>query len=164
MSQLEGLDKLSVSIMIASGRRAVDVSRIVSEGVQNVEGRWFVTLGRDKVNALPVNFSFNFEDPVLGGSDMSEIMKHALESNDRPFCNINWQKIRKKAKFRLHSLRNRKAIKLILEGLRGCVFWFEKMQNKMKKCDPRYFRSSKWEKTKMTPLMHPGNPNIPGLD
>ena len=122
LAQLRDVDKLAVSIMIASGRRAVDIGRIHKEGVQKVGGRWFVTLAKDKVNSLPVNFSFNFEDSLIDEPEMTNRLNRELELNTKPFEKVNWQRIRKKADFRLHSLRNRKAIKLILQGLSGLFF------------------------------------------
>ena len=104
--------------MAASGRRAIDISRIQKKATFYSDDKWFVTLDKDKQNALPVNFSFKFDDVLF--EEMAQLQKRlssAFQKSDAPFNRVNWQKLRRKAEFRLHSLRNRKAIKLILEGL-----------------------------------------------
>ena len=54
-----------VEIMVASGRRAIDIQRIKSSAVLKEGNEFFVTLEKDKQNSLPVNFSFSFEDPIF---------------------------------------------------------------------------------------------------
>ena len=103
--------------MAASGRRAIDISRIQTKAILFTKGRWFTTLEKDKKNSLPVNFSFNFDDTLFKSSwSLNEQLRITIATTGSPFVDINWQKLRRKATFRLHSLRNRKAVKLILAG------------------------------------------------
>ena len=107
-----------VEIMLASGRRAVDIMRIRSSAIIQQNGVFFVTLEKDKQNSLPVNFAFDFSDALF--TDPQECIRRLssiLLASERPFKEVSLQRIRRKAVFRLHSLRNRKAIKLILAGV-----------------------------------------------
>ena len=107
-----------VEIMVASGRRAVDVMRIRSSAVIQQNGVFFATLEKDKQNSLPVSFAFEFTDELfLHPQDCVTRLSTMLSSAERPFKQVSLQRIRRKAAFRLHSLRNRKAIKLILAGV-----------------------------------------------
>ena len=104
--------------MIASGRRAVDIIRIQSSAVTQQNGVFFVTLEKDKQNSLPVNFAFDFADALFEDSqNCAERLTKILDQSEEPFKMVSLQAIRRKAAFRLHSLRNRKAIKSILAGL-----------------------------------------------
>ena len=117
ISKLEGRARLLVEIMVVSGRRAVDILRIKSTGVLVNENNFFITLDKDKKNSLPVSFTFNFHDPVITNQDESRLtLLNALQTDEEPFKDVSLQRIRRKANFRLHSLRNRKAILMILDG------------------------------------------------
>ena len=92
--------------------------RMSSSATIQQNGVFFVTLAKDKQNSLPVNFAFEFSDPLFTNQqECADRLSAMLLSSETPFNQVSLQKIRRKAVFRLHSLRNRKAIKLILAGV-----------------------------------------------
>ena len=114
---LKDIEQIAVCTMAASGRRAMDIRRIKSEGVLQSDGKWFVTLDKDKQNSLPVNFMFEYKDNIFKEvNSLDQRFQNELDRKSEPFENVDWQKLRRMAPFRLHSLRNRRAIKLILAG------------------------------------------------
>ena len=90
ISDTAGTPKLLVEIMTASGRRAVDVQRIRSSAVIFENGRFFVTLEKDKKNSLPVNFSFDFSDSIfLAPGDCVKRLVNILGRSEKPFEAVN---------------------------------------------------------------------------
>ena len=57
-NKLQGKDKILFYLLLASGRRQVDVSRFWLGDIRMMGDTCFVQLPRDKISATPVNFTF----------------------------------------------------------------------------------------------------------
>ena len=116
---------LWVVIAAISGRRFVDVSRIYWKNVVIRNDRICILLQKDKCNqARFVNFSFKFSDWDLPQFNIDMVVekfkadKINLSRNAKVIGKAKKHiiKIRCENLFRMHSLRNRASIKLIISG------------------------------------------------
>ena len=107
---------LPVFFMAATGRRAADISKIETKNVSVVKDALLIALNGDKVNQTFVGFSLNWnEDQVLiPFVKKAKCLWKSIKTREKPFQNTNWQQIRRSTTSRLHSLRNRKAIILLM--------------------------------------------------
>ena len=116
---------LWVLIAAITGRRFVDVSRIHWKNVIIREDRICILLQKDKCNqARFVNFSFKFSEWDLPEFNIDQVVrkfrsdKQNLSGNKKVIGQAKKHviKARCKTRFRMHSLRNRASIKLIING------------------------------------------------
>ena len=108
-------EQLHVLIMVTSGRRFIDVSRIDSRKVTLLEGKFVVQIKKDKCSSSPVSFSFEFSDGDLSvdwNFYQSQFLAICQEKRFS-FSNSNMQKIRREADYTLHATRHRKALSMI---------------------------------------------------
>ena len=116
---------LWVIIAAISGRRFMDVSRILWKNVVILNDRISILLQKDKCNqARFVNFSFKFSSWDLPEFNIEQIVKKFkadkinLKGNLKVIGQAKKHVIKQRCKhlFRMHSLRNRASIKLIISG------------------------------------------------
>ena len=122
--------ELSWTILVTiSGRRFKDISRVKWRNVQTTETGVFCLINRDKVSQHKnVNFGFNWSDWDVD-FDLNEFKTWFLKSlkdrksgfvvkganQEKLACNMK-QKIKRRGGFRLHSIRNRRAIACLISG------------------------------------------------
>ena len=116
--QLSMPEQLHVLIMICSGRRFIDVSRIDTKTLKLLGDKFICKIEKTKTSSLPVLFSFEFSDRELL-VDWKFYKARFLDicrKEEKPFENTNMQKIRRLADYTIHATRHRKALSLIREG------------------------------------------------
>ena len=107
--------------MAISGRRSVDLLRLQWSGIRINEKRVSAVIGKDKThrNSL-VSFTFDLDeyDLPLGKSDFIKHLKIGVKhGKGAVFKNFKKQQVTTKSKtFRIHALRNRKAISMLIKG------------------------------------------------
>ena len=118
LSNITIQEQLHILIMVCSGRRFIDVSRIDTVGLKVLDGKFVCKIAKTKNSSLPVIFSFEFKD-----SDLQVNWKFyqsqfigICQNNQKPFENTNMQKIRRMSEYTLHATRHRKALSLIRSG------------------------------------------------
>ena len=110
-----------LKLLILTGRRSCDILRISWESIKFRKGNCCVVIPRDKTskNNL-VSFEVKFSDWDLSGN-VEELKKWLLTGSQTKSGNIFPEKFQKqnvarKCKFRVHSLRNRRAIIMLING------------------------------------------------
>ena len=118
LEQLDTESFLPCFFMALSGRRATDIENIETKNVTDLGNSLLVTLNGDKCNSGFVGFSLVWDsDKILEPFiDKAKRYWSTAKRSPKPFSDTNWQKIRRSVSFRLHSLRNRKAIISLMEG------------------------------------------------
>ena len=111
-------EQVWLAVLTLSGRRQGDIAKVTSSGVSYDGDRTFVLLPKDKShqNSL-VSFQFSWDwhlDIEIG--PLKKEFSRLVETEQYPFKNINVQAIRRKCDFKLHALRNYKAILLAIHG------------------------------------------------
>ena len=107
-----------LAVLILSGRRQGDLKNITRHGVTNSEGMCYVILPKDKMSQNSL-VAFNFEWKWNLKTELRPLRVRffkMLQEREKPFENINIQRVRRLCEFRLHALRNRKAIQLAIDG------------------------------------------------
>ena len=107
-----------LSILILSGRRQGDIAKITQSCVTHKENTTFVLLPKDKAhqNSL-VSFEFDWTWRLEESVDKyREAFFELLRQEKFPFKSVNVQAVRRKINFKLHALRNYKAICLAIDG------------------------------------------------
>ena len=111
-----------VKLMAITGRRAIDLLRLRWNLINISGNRVCAVLPKDKThrNAL-VSFTFEFNeyDLALGKRDFVAWLKKGVKTNSKKlvFENFKKQQVTTKCRtFKLHSLRNRKAISMLVNG------------------------------------------------
>ena len=106
LRKVEPLEKCALWLMILSGRRAADISRIRSADLSFKDSHVYLSLSRDKVNSSPVVFSFEWRSSLDADLEASEaFFREIAQREERPFETVNWQLLRRKADFRIHGLQ-----------------------------------------------------------
>ena len=107
-----------LAVLILSGRRQGDLKNIQSGGVTTRGDSSYVLLPKDKMSQNNL-VAFNFRWIWTLRVDLEPIKNEFLrlvEKEEKPFEMINIQKVRRLSDFRLHAIRNRRAIELAIEG------------------------------------------------
>ena len=123
------VEYLFILSLSSSGRRSIDFINLKSENVRFLDGRYYVTLEKDKMNSSPVRFSFEWDKTLKFDSvSIDSWFGKLLQLQAKPFLSVNMQRLRRRAGFHLHGLRNRKSLQLIradesVEEVKSIVGW-----------------------------------------
>ena len=118
LKKVSMVERVWLTVLILSGRRQSDVNKISAGSLKNDGNATFVLLPKDKMhqNSL-ISFEFRWAWNLDFDLQPLKCEFFRLFSNcEKPFNNINIQSVRRKCDFKLHALRNRKAIMLAIEG------------------------------------------------
>ena len=111
---LEGIERLGFYLLASTGRRSCEINRLIYLPDQSTPTQLLFRLPIQKnnvQNAIILLRPSESELPLLEPYD--EICRHFCG----PPVHFNWDRIRRRAGLRLHSLRNRFAIRLFLTGM-----------------------------------------------
>ena len=112
-NNLTGLEKLGFYILAGTGRRSCDINRLIFLSEESNCNQLLFRLPSQKnglKNALVVLYFDECElSCPLPYAEVFEILS-------RGSLSLNWDRIRRRARIRLHSLRKRFAIRLLLRG------------------------------------------------
>ena len=122
MASMKKEQRHFIQLMAITGRRAVDLLRLRWNLINISDGRVCAVLPKDKThrNSL-VSFTFEFKEYnlALGKQEFTTWLKTGVKRNskDYVFEEFKKQRVTTKCKnFKLHSLRNRKAISMLVAG------------------------------------------------
>ena len=121
LEKADEVQKRYLQLLILTGRRSCDILRISWESIKIRKGKWCVVIPRDKTskNQL-VSFEVNFSDWDLSGNveDLKKWLKTGADTKTGNIFPTNFQKqnVARKCKFRIHALRNRRAIIMLIKG------------------------------------------------
>ena len=113
---------LGLYVMLATGKRRIDVARIHSRRITAIDGGGFViTLEKDKMNEHQVSFTLNFNLlPVQwrpeNFNELPALFERHVEEKDAPFKSFGSSNLPRALKFRPHGLRSIFAIAKTLDG------------------------------------------------
>ena len=122
MSEGRGRYVLAFYIMIASGRRLIDVSRITSNFVRRIDLlQFYVRLSHDKSTNSAVHFTIDFDSLPIGWSlftpaVLAEQFSALIGSTPTPFSGFSAISWAREISFHVHDLRSIKALSLTLAG------------------------------------------------
>ena len=132
LGKINGQEFLWVVLMIITGRRAVDISRMKFEKVTLYSGKVGVMIPKDKSSSRPVSFEFEWEEFDVDDCNITEMKlkfeKSCIEArgyviqpensgkNRQQCLTIMKQRIARKSNFNLHALRSRRAVICLMKG------------------------------------------------
>ena len=120
MGKLKPKQRFFIQLMAVTGRRSVDLLRLKWNLVKIKENEVCAVIAKDKTHKGLVSFNFKFDDYDLpiGKQQFIDVLKNGVENESGlVFKNFMKQQVTQKSKtFRLHSLRNRKAISMLVSG------------------------------------------------
>ena len=111
---LDGFERLGFYLLASTGRRSCEINRLIFLPNQSTPTQMLFRLPIQKNNVQnAIIFLRPGESELSLSAPYEEICSH-FSGSPVPF---NWDRIRRRTRLRLHSLRNRFAIRLFLSGL-----------------------------------------------
>ena len=107
-----------LAVLILSGRRQGDLINMRSSGVTAQGNDCYVMLPKDKMHQNSI-VAFHFSWDWSLAIDLQPIKEDfylMVNKHDAPFSDVNIQKIKRRCDFRLHAIRNRRAIEMAVQG------------------------------------------------
>ena len=129
LKKLNVVERLFILLMASTGRRAVDILHLKSVNIRKLEEGYAVTLEKDKMNSSQFVFKFSWDSTLLSNFKTADAcLQKLLYLEKRPFKSVSVQKLRRKADFHLHGLRNRRSLFLVrdkfsVEEVKSLIGW-----------------------------------------
>ena len=112
-ARLESSEKLGFYLLASTGRRSCEINRLIFLPEQSREDQIMFRLPIQKNNVQNAIIILKTADSEISYPGAYAAITEYFSGPRRPF---NWDRIRRRAGFRLHGLRNRFAIGLFLAG------------------------------------------------
>ena len=133
LTQIQGDELLWVILMVVTGRRSIDVSRMKWQHIRKFGEKLGVMIPKDKSSKNPVSFSFTWKEFDVGGFDIDTVKsefeascdeksgfvinsENESENTREKHLVAMKQRISRKSKFNLHALRARRAVIELMKG------------------------------------------------
>ena len=115
LGKLSYSERWSLHFLGLSGRRCIDVSRMIPCRELDQPGVFYGRIPFDKKSATMSICEFRLSEAEFTSPSEFQELKRLFESGYT--SNIDWSRIRRVTKLSLHKFRNRKCISLLLSGL-----------------------------------------------
>lgn len=113
--KLSGQDQVGLFLLAGTGRRSCDLNRLILIPRQSDTSQLTFRLPHQKNGNTHVIVQFKLHDSELPLINGLQKVRELYSANKRP--NFNWNRIRRITRLKLHALRNRFAIRLMIEGV-----------------------------------------------